>query len=72
MKATTEIQVIDAARRTLDAVRRMRQQAALHAKPELRSVLDDFLAEDEALANAGVEELLAASRVELGTQDVTA
>jgi hypothetical protein len=53
--------VFDAVRRTLDAVRRMRLQAALHARQELRERVDEVMAAEEALVGREVEALMGAA-----------
>lgn len=52
--------VFESVRRALDAVRRMRQQASLHARKELRAQVDVVMAEEEELVGREVQNLMSA------------
>lgn len=52
--------VFEAVRRTLEAVRRMRLQASLHARRELREQVDVVMAEEEELVGREVQNLMSA------------
>lgn len=55
------IDAMDAARRALNAVKRMRRAAARAARGDLVEHVDEVMAEEEALVGRAVERLLRSS-----------
>lgn len=61
MNSTSDIDAMDAARRVMNAVKRMRRQAARCARGEQLEYVDQVLAEEEILVTREVERLLQVS-----------
>ena len=58
---STAIDALDAARRALNAVKRMRRHAARAARGDLISYVDEVMAEEEEVVGQAVEKLLKSS-----------
>lgn len=58
MNSGTDIEAMDDARRVLNAVKRMRRQAARSARRELIEHVDQMMAEEERLVGRAIENLL--------------
>lgn len=63
--SSAEVEVVDEARRALNALRRMRMTAGLHAKADRREFLDRVMVEEESLAALAIERLLQLAGLEL-------
>lgn len=64
--SSSAVQVVDAARRALNALRRMRLEASRNAHSDRRAFLDQVMLEEEALAVCAIERLTVLAGQELG------
>jgi hypothetical protein len=69
---SSSVQVVDEARRALNAVRRMREQAKVATPVDRREDVDGLLREDERLAVRAIERLAALVQQSLGVTRVDA
>lgn len=53
-----DFEVLNAARRTLNVVKRMRLAAVRSAQPELKEFIDGVMAEEECRAGSAIEHVL--------------